>query len=79
MGGNQAMYDAGQMLQFLTDLAHKESEKKSVSTDDISMAVDEFETEMLPRAFNWVKKSGGDNFIVSSSDPHVAHSRITSP
>ncbi|GKT51446.1 ZEB2-regulated ABC transporter 1 [Colletotrichum spaethianum] len=63
MGGNQAMLDAGHMLPFLTDLASRDSEKKPVSTEDIRKAVNEFENEMIPRAFNWVKKSGGDNFI----------------
>ncbi|KAJ0267925.1 hypothetical protein COL940_013896 [Colletotrichum noveboracense] len=64
-GGNQAMYDAGKMLPFLTGLASQHSGKDSVSTEEMAKAVIQYESEMIPRAFDWEGKSGGDNFIVS--------------
>ncbi|KAF4887405.1 Zeaxanthin epoxidase [Colletotrichum fructicola] len=62
-GGNQAMFDAGKMLPFLTGLASQHSGKDSVSTEEMAKAVIQYESEMIPRAFDWVRKSGGDNFI----------------
>ncbi|KAF4869150.1 Zeaxanthin epoxidase [Colletotrichum siamense] len=62
-GGNQAMYDAGKMLPFLTGLASQYSGKNGVSTEAMAKAVIQYESEMIPRAFDWVRKSGGDNFI----------------
>lgn len=59
------MYDAGKMLPFLTGLASHYSHKDGVSTEEITKAVVKYESEMIPRAFGWVRKSGGDNFIVS--------------
>lgn len=59
------MYDAGKMLPFLTGLARQHSDKNGVSSEEISKAASEYESEMIPRAFDWVRKSGGDNFIVS--------------
>ncbi|KAI8215039.1 hypothetical protein K4K52_011775 [Colletotrichum sp. SAR 10_76] len=64
-GGNQAMYDAGKMLPFLTGLASQYSGKNGVSTEAMAKAVIQYESEMIPRAFDWVRKSGGDNFIRS--------------
>lgn len=59
------MYDAGKMLPFLTGLASQYSGKNGVSTEAMAKAVIQYESEMIPRAFDWVRKSGGDNFIVS--------------
>ncbi|KAI8241420.1 hypothetical protein K4K55_012417 [Colletotrichum sp. SAR 10_96] len=62
-GRNQAMYDADKMLPFLTGLASQYSGKNGVSTEEMAKAVIQYESEMIPRAFDWVRKSGGDNFI----------------
>ncbi|KAH7143479.1 hypothetical protein EDB81DRAFT_934731 [Dactylonectria macrodidyma] len=63
MGGNMAMLDAGEALPFLVDLAAKDRSSKRVSTVEIAKALSAFENKMIPRSFEWVKKSGGDNFV----------------
>lgn len=65
MGGNMAMLDAGQALPLIVDLAAKNTQDKRVTKDEIGKALSAFENEMIPRSFEWVKKSGGDNFVVS--------------
>lgn len=59
------MYDAGKMLPFLTGLASNHSPMDGVSTEEITKAVVKYKSKMIPRAFDWVRKSGRDNFIVS--------------
>ncbi|KAF2823874.1 FAD/NAD(P)-binding domain-containing protein [Ophiobolus disseminans] len=53
-GGNQALQDCADMLPRLLTVA-----KKGASTSDISAACAAYEADMIPRAFEWVKKSGG--------------------
>lgn len=65
MGGNMAMLDAGQALPLIVDLAAKNKQEKRVANAEIGKALSTFENEMIPRSFEWVKKSGGDNFVVS--------------
>ncbi|KAH7114917.1 hypothetical protein EDB81DRAFT_893025 [Dactylonectria macrodidyma] len=60
MGGNQAMQDTATILPLLTKLA---SQPYKPSTQDIERAGQEYEDEMIPRAFTWVAKSGGSNFM----------------
>ncbi|KAL6414165.1 FAD binding domain-containing protein [Ilyonectria robusta] len=62
MGGNMAMLDAGQALPLIVDLA-KNNQEKRVANAEIGKALSAFENEMIPRSFEWVKKSGGDNFV----------------
>ncbi|KAH7109200.1 hypothetical protein EDB81DRAFT_821893 [Dactylonectria macrodidyma] len=63
MGGNMAMLDAGEVLPFLVDLAAKDKLDKRVSNAEIEKALYVFENKMITRSFDWVKKSGGDNFV----------------
>jgi hypothetical protein len=65
MGGNQAMCDAGKLLTRITRLAELAKSKNGLPRAEIEKSVTEFEAEMIPRAFEWVKKSGGDDFVVS--------------
>lgn len=65
MGGNQAMYDAAEALKYMKELKEKaQASSEGVSDDDVDSAVEAFETEMAPRAFNWVKLSGGTGMKV---------------
>jgi hypothetical protein len=62
MGGN----DAAVILPKLVRLAEIAKLQKRIPLEDIEAAVTQYEAEMIPRAFEWVKKSGGDNFVVSA-------------
>ena len=65
MGGNQAMYDSGMVMAKMAHFAQIARSTKRVPRKEIEKAVTEYEEEMIPRAFEWVKKSGGDDFVVS--------------
>lgn len=58
------MRDAAMALPLLTGLAER---AKSGELEDrqVEDACKSFEDEMIPRTFEWVKKSGGDQAIVS--------------
>jgi hypothetical protein len=60
------MYDAAMILPKLVSLAEIAKLQKRVPREAIEAAVTQYEAEMIPRAFEWVKKSGGDNFVVSA-------------
>ena len=64
MGGNTAMCDTATALPLLSRLASL-SVSGTLTHNDISKACDEYEAEMIPRAFAWVRKSGGSNIVVS--------------
>ena len=66
MGGNQAMRDAATALPILVGLASQASSGQHLSTQSIKEACKEYEDEMIPRAFSWVRKSGGSNLMVRS-------------
>lgn len=65
MGGNQSLCDTATVLPLISKLAESVSKGHSVSTQDIASALSEFEGEMIPRAFEWVEKSGEQNIMVS--------------
>jgi hypothetical protein len=69
MGGNQAMCDAADILPQVIDLNSKALEGK-LDEIDYSTAVLNYEKEMLPRAFRWVRESGGDSQRVRPTLPH---------
>ena len=71
MGGNQAMYDSGVVMAKMAHLAQVARSTKRVLRREIEKAVIEYEEEMIPRAFEWVKKSGGDDFVVSELSPDL--------
>jgi hypothetical protein len=50
----------------LTRLAAFSSSRGTVDDTIIIQACNEYEDEMMPRAFRWVKASGGANMVVSA-------------
>jgi hypothetical protein len=65
MGGNSALCDCDQALRMLTRLASCASTSGFVDGTAVVQACKEYEDEMMPRAFGWVKASGGANMVVS--------------
>lgn len=65
MGGNQAMHDCADILPYLLELNDVALRGTTPTTEEISMACDKYETAMIERAFNWVRKSGGVSMPVS--------------
>ncbi|KAJ7355623.1 hypothetical protein DFH08DRAFT_922644 [Mycena albidolilacea] len=59
MGGNQAMRDAADMLPVLVELAEKYKSSAPPGEPEIKDACRRYEQAMIPRAFEWVSKSGG--------------------
>ncbi|KAK5688095.1 hypothetical protein LTS10_000073 [Elasticomyces elasticus] len=68
MGGNQAMRDTATMLPILVRLNQEAQGDRNLSRSAIQMACAEYEDEMIPRAFAWVRKSGGRTIIPVDSD-----------
>lgn len=64
MGGNQSLRDTTALLPVLLDLSNK-SKVGSLSSEDVENACKTYEDEMIPRAFEWVAKSGGTKGFVS--------------
>lgn len=60
MGGNQALCDAADILPQILKLKTKADESE-LTKADFADAVGQYERSMIPRAFEWVKKSGGTN------------------
>jgi hypothetical protein len=59
-GGNQAMADCAEMLPQLLRLNTLANNGPAQPTpEDFIKACDSYEATMIPRAFEWVKKSGG--------------------
>ncbi|KAH6698479.1 hypothetical protein BKA61DRAFT_219061 [Leptodontidium sp. MPI-SDFR-AT-0119] len=63
MGGNQAMRDNVDALPLIVDLARK-SKEGTLLEQDYAVAVKTFEKKMTPRAFSWVRASGGSGELV---------------
>lgn len=64
MGGQQAMHDTADILPLILQLAEKSATPQGLEYHDFKAACDKYETGMIPRAFSWVQKSGGANFVV---------------
>lgn len=58
------MRDAASALPLLVGLAEKANDN-ALTDRDVDTACQSFEDEMIPRTFEWVKKSGGKEVIVS--------------
>ncbi|KAE8392455.1 FAD/NAD(P)-binding domain-containing protein [Aspergillus alliaceus] len=58
-GGNQALRGCDDILPELLYLNDEARKGRSLSSDDIGKACSRYERRMFPRAFDWVKKSGG--------------------
>ncbi|KAI9833175.1 MAG: hypothetical protein M1819_003798 [Sarea resinae] len=54
MGGNQAMYDSGEVCNLLSSLARQTN---LPSNNQVATVLSDYEASMLPRAFEWVTKS----------------------
>lgn len=66
------MRDAATALPILVRLASQAtSSGQHLSTQSIKEACKEYEDEMIPRAFSWVRKSGGSNLMVRSYNKAV--------
>ncbi|KAI0144693.1 hypothetical protein BJ166DRAFT_582971 [Pestalotiopsis sp. NC0098] len=63
MGGQQAMHDTADILPLILQLAEKSATPQGLEYHDFKAACDKYETGMIPRAFSWVQKSGGANFV----------------
>lgn len=57
------MRDAGMALPLLTELAER-ARSRELGDKHFEEACKAFEDEMIPRTFEWVKKSGGNETIV---------------
>ncbi|CAK7228831.1 hypothetical protein SBRCBS47491_007044 [Sporothrix bragantina] len=75
MGGNQAMCDTADILPRIVQLAEK-SKTQKLEDRDYQVAVAAYEKEMFPRAFDWVRKSGGTD-DKSSVDASSLFGRVT--
>lgn len=65
MGGNTAMCDTATALPLLVRLSGMASLDGRVDSSEVKQACKEYEKEVIPRAFEWVQKSGGGNMVVS--------------
>jgi hypothetical protein len=65
MGGNQSMHDAADVLESLVKLRDLVMKGHVIQESDIKIACSEYENRMIPRASQWVKKSGGQSIVVS--------------
>lgn len=66
MGGNQAMRDTADALPLLVRLAETATTMEGLKEADIIQACDKYEGAVIPRAFEWVNRSGGKNPMVSA-------------
>jgi hypothetical protein len=69
MGGNQSMRDAATILPLLKKLSEIKEAEGVLSQGSVARLCKEYEDEMIPRAFEWVKKSGGSEIVVCPSFP----------
>ncbi|KIW14154.1 hypothetical protein PV08_06935 [Exophiala spinifera] len=72
MGGNTAMRDTATMLPLVTELAEYAEEHKYLPTTVVAEKLDQYEAEMVPRAFGWVEKSGGTTIIPIDTSRFIA-------
>ncbi|KAK6216532.1 FAD/NAD(P)-binding domain-containing protein [Colletotrichum tabaci] len=62
-GGNQALADCAEMLPQLLLLANNDNNLARPTIDQVQSACNIYEASMIPRAFQWVRKSGGSSFV----------------
>ncbi|KAI8651119.1 FAD-binding-3 domain-containing protein [Fusarium keratoplasticum] len=63
MGGNQALRDTATILPLLVGLSRDSESGNAPTTEKVTRQLRLYETEMIPRAFGWVKKSGGTSVV----------------
>ncbi|KAG7405446.1 FAD-dependent monooxygenase cctM [Fusarium oxysporum f. sp. rapae] len=64
MGGNQALRDTATLLPLLIEISQISESGKTPTTETVAKLLRSYEAEMIPRAFEWVKKSGGTTVVV---------------
>ncbi|OBR07632.1 putative FAD dependent oxidoreductase [Colletotrichum higginsianum IMI 349063] len=62
-GGNQALADCAEMLPQLLSLANNDNNLARPTVDQVQSACNIYEASMIPRASQWVRKSGGASFV----------------
>ncbi|KAH8894361.1 FAD/NAD(P)-binding domain-containing protein [Thozetella sp. PMI_491] len=67
-GGNQSLADCAEVLPSLVKLSSIAKSGKVVTTSEVFAACQVYEDLMIPRAFTWVKKSGGAKHIEMNLD-----------
>lgn len=65
MGANQALHDCADALEALVALADAKKKNEALLDAEVMKYAHQYESKMMPRAFSWVKKSGGTNEKVS--------------
>ncbi|EWY79605.1 hypothetical protein FOYG_17240 [Fusarium oxysporum NRRL 32931] len=68
MGGNQALRDTATILPLLVGLSQDSESGNVPTTEKVTRQLQLYETEMIPRAFGWVKKSGGTSVVPFNTD-----------
>ncbi|KAH7191008.1 hypothetical protein BKA60DRAFT_471850 [Fusarium oxysporum] len=68
MGGNQALRDTATLLPLLIEISQVSESGKTSTTETVAKLLRSYEAEMIPRAFGWVKKSGGTTVVPFDSD-----------
>ncbi|KAF5495311.1 hypothetical protein CGCS363_v010250 [Colletotrichum siamense] len=72
MGGNQSMLDTADALPLLTRLAEKAKTANGTREQDFMEACKSYEGAVIPRAFEWVRQSGGNNPLASDTSKFQA-------
>lgn len=58
------MCDTATALPLLARLSHLASPRGRVESSEVARTCADYEAEMMSRAFEWVKKSGGAQIVV---------------
>ncbi|EQB52789.1 hypothetical protein CGLO_07563 [Colletotrichum gloeosporioides Cg-14] len=72
MGGNQSMLDTADALPLLTWLAEKAKTANAASEQDFMEACKTYEEAVIPRAFEWVTQSGGNDPLAADTSKFKA-------
>lgn len=59
MGANQALHDTADALASILELSKIAKSSLMLPDPEVQRAVDKYESVMIPRAFGWVRSSGG--------------------
>lgn len=67
MGANNAIHDTADALGPLLELAKMKNMYGSVTDEQVGDQLAVYEKAMMPRAFEWVKKSSNQQVLILSS------------
>ncbi|KLU91659.1 hypothetical protein MAPG_10177 [Magnaporthiopsis poae ATCC 64411] len=68
MGGNQSMQDCSEALPAILKLNEIAKKGAPVSTSQVAEVLEPFESQMMKRTFEWVRKSGGTSMPTINLD-----------